>query len=148
MVLGLDFFNLISDIGFSFSPRCCLVLVLGSRDIMISKLICVCMYVCRCLYLRVSCETSSIIQSVVSKSITIQEKQKQKRNINQSMASRAFSAAPSFSETRIPTRHSPRMASQFTHGCTSMNNLAESFPAPRSNSPFPPGWNGTYGVML
>ena len=79
----------------------------------------VCMFVCRYLYLRVSCETSSIIQSVVTKSIKIQGEPEQKKKhiyINQSIASRAFSVAPSFSETRIPTRHSPRMASQFTHG--------------------------------
>lgn len=60
----------------------------------------------------------------------------------QSIASRLLASAlfsPSFSETRIPTRHSPRIPSQFTHGWISMKSLPESFPAPRSSSPFPPG---------
>jgi hypothetical protein len=46
------------------------------------------------------------------------------------------------SATRIPTKHSPSMASQLTHGWTSMNSLAPSLPAARINSGSPPGWKG------
>ena len=60
---------------------------------------------------------------------------------SQSISSSVF--VPPFvassSPTRIPTRHSPSMPSQFTQGCTSMNSLTESFPAPRNISPAPPG---------
>lgn len=54
----------------------------------------------------------------------------------------------SSSATRIPTRHSPSIASQLTQGWTSMNSFSASLPALRINSPSPPGWNGKYGVML
>jgi len=58
---------------------------------------------------------------------------------SQSISSILFSEPTSASSTAIPTRHPSNIPSQFTHECTSPNNLLPSLPAARINSGSPPG---------